>query len=72
MAMPCKCFCSVLALVQHVALLCLQWPLIKLFPTAWTDSKAQCTVYLSLMSMNVIVNNTGGNLPWFLGWCKNK
>jgi hypothetical protein len=31
-------FCFIFALIQHVAPLCLQWPLAQTFPVAWTGS----------------------------------
>jgi hypothetical protein len=39
--MPWECFSFDFALVQHVALLCLQWPLAQPFPAAWASSTGQ-------------------------------
>jgi hypothetical protein len=47
MAMLRECFCLDLASVEHVAPLCLQWPLAQLFPAAWADSLGHCSVYCS-------------------------
>jgi hypothetical protein len=43
--MPCFNF-------QNEVQLCLQWPLVKLFPEAWASSTGLCLVFLSLMSMD--------------------
>jgi len=51
MAMPLKPFDF---LVQHVAPLCLQWPLAQLFPTF---SQAVLTIALSLMSIDKAKNH---------------
>ncbi len=49
--MPSECLCFDFALVQHLAPVCLQWPLSQLYPGAWADSTSQWSVYISLMSM---------------------
>ncbi len=41
-----ECFFVYNALVQHVAPLCLQWPLAQLFPAAWAVSMSQSSAYL--------------------------
>ncbi len=51
MAMTWECFYFDFAVVQHVAPLCLRWPLAHLFPAAWESNTGQCTNYLSQMSM---------------------
>ncbi len=44
------------SLVHHIAPISVQWPLAQLFSEAWDVSTCQCSVYLSLMSMKVILN----------------
>jgi hypothetical protein len=44
-----------IALVQHVVPLHLQWQLAQLFPASFAGSACHCSVYLSLMSMDVTV-----------------
>jgi hypothetical protein len=39
MVMPWECFYFIFALVEHVAPMCLQWPLGQLFIAAWAGRK---------------------------------
>jgi hypothetical protein len=64
-------FVLIFTLVQHVAPLCLQWPLAQLFPAAWAGVLSQCSVYLSLMSMGKSlllvcsqISNKNFRYPW--------
>jgi hypothetical protein len=47
MAISRECFGFDFALVLHVTLLWLQWPLAQLFLAAWAGDTGQCSVYLS-------------------------
>ncbi len=53
MSIPWECFHFAFYLVQHVAPLCLKWPMVQLFPAAWAGSMGQYLVFLSLMSTDI-------------------
>jgi len=38
--MPWECVCFDFALIQHVALLCFQWPLAQLFPAVFASAQS--------------------------------